>query len=88
MDQSPASYQVTPSPISTYGQSPALLNTGFMGQSPMTPGGFQPQTPGAGLESYPVAEWHTTGIEVSIKESHPEAGLRRQIGIIRNINVS
>ena len=46
IDQSPGSYQVTPSP-SAYGQSPAL-NTGFLGQSPMTPGGFQPQTPGTG----------------------------------------
>jgi len=33
-------------------------------------------------------EWQTTGIEVTIKETHPEPGLRRQTGIIRNVLVS
>jgi len=32
-------------------------------------------------------EWQTTGIEVAIKDSHPEPGLRRQHGIIRNVLV-
>ncbi|CAL8108608.1 unnamed protein product [Orchesella dallaii] len=32
-------------------------------------------------------EWQTTGIEVTIKESHPEPGLRRQNGVIRNVLV-
>ena len=31
-------------------------------------------------------EWQA-GIEVTIKESHPEPGLRRQVGIIRNVLV-
>jgi transcription elongation factor len=53
----------------------------------MTPSaGFHPQTPGTGLDHYSSSvEWHATGIEVVIKESHPEPGLRGQIGIIRNV---
>jgi transcription elongation factor SPT5 len=86
LDASPSgSYQITPSP----GYSPSPL---VYGQSPLTPSGsFNPQTPGAGLEGYAGAhqahEWQTTGIEVSIKESLPDPGLRRQIGIIRNVLV-
>lgn len=34
------------------------------------------------------AEWHTTDIEVTIKEIHPESGLRRQNGVIRNVLVT
>lgn len=32
-------------------------------------------------------EWQTTGIEVVIRETHPEPGLRRQSGVIRNVLV-
>ncbi|CAG7818798.1 unnamed protein product, partial [Allacma fusca] len=73
------SYQPTPSP--GYNPSPMTY------ASPMTPSaGFHPQTPGTGLDHYSsTMEWHATGIEVIIKESHPEPGLRAQIGIIRNV---
>jgi len=45
----------------------------------------QPQTPGTGLE-FASYDWLTTGIEVSIKGSIPEAGLKGQLGIVKNIN--
>jgi len=34
-----------------------------------------------------VVEWQISGIEVQIKESHPEPGLRRQKGSIRSVLV-
>jgi len=79
MEQSPGPYQPTPSP-GTYLQG--------IGQSPMTPLGF-PQTPGSStaLDYLHSTEWQTTGIEVSIRDTHPEPGLRRQHGIIRNVVV-
>jgi transcription elongation factor SPT5 len=60
----------------------------------MTPGAapspYNPHTPGAGLDQ-PTAsqsEWQTTDIEVRIRDTHDDAGLSGQTGVIRGISVS
>ncbi|WAR02974.1 SPT5H-like protein, partial [Mya arenaria] len=70
---SPLGYQASPSP-SAYG-----------GYSPMTPGApFTPQTPGTAMD-HSNADWHTTDIEVRIRETHDDANLIHQTGVIRSI---
>ncbi|KAH3888745.1 transcription elongation factor SPT5-like [Dreissena polymorpha] len=70
---SPLGYQASPSPA------------GY-GYSPMTPGApFTPQTPGTALD-HSNADWHTTDIEVRIRETHEEANLIHQTGVIRSIS--
>jgi hypothetical protein len=60
----------------------------------MTPGGapspYNPHTPGAGLDQPATLqqEWQTTDIEVRIRDTHDDAGLSGQTGIIRGISVS
>uniref|UniRef100_T1IQH2 Transcription elongation factor SPT5 n=1 Tax=Strigamia maritima TaxID=126957 RepID=T1IQH2_STRMM len=79
---SPAGYQPTPSPA-TYG-TPSPIS-----YSPITPGApspYNPQTPGAGMEHLSMQEWQTTDIEVKIKDSHDDAGLAGQTGIIRGVS--
>lgn len=66
----PAGYLSTPSPV---GYSPA--------GAPPSP--FNPGTPGAGLES--LGDWHTTDIEVRIRDSHEDEGLIGQTVVIRGI---
>jgi transcription elongation factor SPT5 len=81
--------QPSPSP------SPSPYQTGHMGTpspsaySPNTPGNsqfspFNPQTPGAGLDSQ-MGDWCTTDIEVRIR-SHEDADLAGQTGVIRTVN--
>lgn len=83
---SPSNTGYTPSPSSghAYG-TPSPLN-----YSPMTPGlaqsPYNPQTPGAGLDVMPATEWHTTDIEVRIRDTHDDSGLAGQQGHIRGIN--
>ncbi|XP_066144783.1 transcription elongation factor SPT5 isoform X1 [Euwallacea fornicatus] len=70
-----------------YGQSPASnnpYNTPSSGYSPTMP--YNPQTPGAGLDVMPMTDWHTVDIEVRIRDSHDDAGLVGQTGIIRSIS--
>ncbi|GAB6022325.1 transcription elongation factor spt5 [Chamberlinius hualienensis] len=87
---SPAGYVATPSPAGGYQPSPGTYSTPSpVGYSPMTPGApspFIPQTPGAGIESMGTQEWHTTEIEVVIRDSHEDAGLVGQVGVIRGIS--
>ncbi|CAH1787389.1 unnamed protein product [Owenia fusiformis] len=79
---SPQGYAGTPSPSGPYGQSPSPLGYG----SPLTPGApLTPQTPGAGME-HGGSDWHTTEIEIKIKETHEDPGLIHQIGVIRSIS--
>ncbi|KAG8235707.1 hypothetical protein J437_LFUL016326 [Ladona fulva] len=76
-------YQTSPSPSAAYG-TPSPL-----GYSPMTPGAsspYNPQTPGAGMDQVALQEWHTTDIEVRIKDTHDDPGLSGQTGVIRGIN--
>jgi len=60
----------------------------------MTPGGapspYNPHTPGAGLDQPTTLqqEWQTTDIEVRIRDTHDDAGLSGQTGVIRGISVS
>lgn len=55
---------------------------------------YNPQTPGAGLDTGVGAgviggtEWHTTDIEVRIRDSHQDPALAGQQGVIRGISVS
>ncbi|KAF4528479.1 hypothetical protein B566_EDAN013026 [Ephemera danica] len=74
-------YQPSPSPSGPYGTpSP-------MGYSPMTAASpFNPQTPGAGMEHLTLQDWHTTDLEVRIKDTHVDAGLTGQTGVIRGIS--
>lgn len=96
---SPAGYVATPSPSGTgYTTSPhgAFATPSPMGYSPMTPGvagsPYNPQTPGAGLDTglgsgiIGNTEWHTTDIEVRIRDSHPDPALAGQQGVIRGIS--
>ncbi|XP_046400146.1 transcription elongation factor SPT5 isoform X2 [Ischnura elegans] len=76
-------YQTSPSPSAAYG-TPSPL-----GYSPMTPGAsspYNPQTPGAGMEQAALVEWHTTDIEVRIKDTHDDPGLTGQTGVINGIS--
>lgn len=96
---SPASYIATPSPANT-GYTSSSPHMPFatpspMGYSPMNTGSssspYQPQTPGsveAGLGSGPGTEWHTTDIEVRIRDSDTDPELAGQQGVIRSISVS
>lgn len=34
------------------------------------------------------ADWHTTDILVAVKDTHDDAGLIGQIGVIRSVSVS
>lgn len=53
----------------------------------MTPGApFTPQTPGMAMDHI-SADWHTTDIEVRIKETHDDADLIHQTGVIRSVTV-
>ncbi|CAK9801062.1 Transcription elongation factor SPT5 [Anthophora quadrimaculata] len=96
---SPAGYVATPSPSGTgYTTSPhgAFATPSPMGYSPMTPGvagsPYNPQTPGAGLDTSVGSgiiggtEWHTTDIEVRIRDSHQDPALAGQQGVIRGIS--
>lgn len=47
---------------------------------------YNPQTPGAGLDVLPMTDWHTVDIEVRIRDSHDDAGLVGQTGVIRSIS--
>ncbi|XP_045177406.2 transcription elongation factor SPT5-like [Mercenaria mercenaria] len=70
---SPLGYQASPSP------------SAYAGYSPMTPGApFTPQTPGTAMD-HVNADWHTTEIEVRIKETHDDADLIHQTGVIRSV---
>lgn len=77
----------TPSPGTGYGQSPASnnpYNTPSSGYSPNMQ--YNPQTPGAGLDVLPMTDWHTVDIEVRIRDSHDDAGLVGQTGVIQSIS--
>lgn len=55
----------------------------------MTPGApspYNPQTPGAGLDSLSMHDWQTTDIVVRIKETHDDSGLIDQTGVIRGVS--
>jgi len=60
----------------------------------MTPGAapspYNPHTPGAGFDQLATLqqEWQTTDIEVRIRDTHDDAGLSGQTGVIRGISVS
>ncbi|XP_071182024.1 transcription elongation factor SPT5-like isoform X2 [Mytilus edulis] len=77
---SPLGYQTSPSPGFNAGTpSP-------MGYSPMTPGApYTPQTPGMFMD-HGMADWHTTEIEVKIKETHDDTNLIFQKGQIRSVS--
>ncbi|XP_011641792.1 transcription elongation factor SPT5 [Pogonomyrmex barbatus] len=95
---SPAGYVATPSPSGTgYTTSPhgAFATPSPMGYSPMTPGvpgsPYNPQTPGSGLDAVGSgiigsSEWHTTDIEVRIRDSHDDPALAGQQAVIRGIS--
>lgn len=54
----------------------------------MTPGApYTPQTPGMFMD-HGMADWHTTEIEVKIKETHDDTNLIFQKGQIRSVSVS
>ena len=54
----------------------------------MTPGApFTPQTPGTAMDHF-QADWHTPEIEVRIRETHDDADLIHQTGVIRGVTVS
>nr|XP_006824005.1 PREDICTED: transcription elongation factor SPT5 isoform X2 [Saccoglossus kowalevskii] len=88
---SPGGYQPTPSPA--YQQSPSpggYQLTPSPGGYPMTPGapspgGFNPLTPGASLDSG-SSEWQTIHIEVKVKATHEDSALIYKIGVIRGIS--
>ncbi|KAF4530960.1 hypothetical protein B566_EDAN011341 [Ephemera danica] len=86
-DHSYSPYHQSPSPAAGYRRpfgTPSPL-----GYSPMTGGAaspFNPQTPGAGMEHLTLQDWHTTDLEVRIKDTHDDAGLTGQIGVIRGIS--
>lgn len=77
---SPLGYQTSPSPGFNAGTpSP-------MGYSPMTPGApYTPQTPGMFMD-HAMSDWHTTEIEVRIKETHDDTNLIFQKGQIRSVS--
>ncbi|KAL0271372.1 UNVERIFIED_CONTAM: hypothetical protein PYX00_008479 [Menopon gallinae] len=88
------SYSSTPSPSGGYTPSPSgapPYATPSIQYSPMTlgsgsaPSPYNPQTPGAGLDT-PLQDWHTTDIEVRIRDTHDDPGLSGQTGIIRSIS--
>lgn len=89
----PSGYVATPSP-SGYTPSPTsgvpYGTPSPMVYSPMTPGGaaspFNPQTPGSGLDQQPLQDWHTTDIQVRIRDSHEDPGLSGQTGVITGIS--
>lgn len=92
---SPAGYAPTPSPGQVaFHPSPGMASSytspSPMSYSPMTPGvapsPLNPQTPGAGMDSFNFADWFTTDIEVRVKDSHNDAGLGGQEGVIRGIS--
>lgn len=79
---SPLGYQTSPSPGFNAG-TPSPL-----GYSPMTPGApYTPQTPGMFMD-HGMSDWHTTEIEVKIKETHDDTNLIFQKGQIRSVSVS
>ena len=79
---SPLGYQTSPSPGFNAG-TPSPL-----GYSPMTPGApYTPQTPGMFMDPG-MSDWHTTEIEVKIKETHDDTSLIFQKGQIRSVSVS
>lgn len=55
---------------------------------------YNPQTPGSGMDAgigsgiIGSSEWHTTDIEVRIRDSHDDPALAGQQAIIRGISVS
>lgn len=55
---------------------------------------YNPQTPGASLDTnvgsgiIGGADWHTTDIEVRIRDSHQDPALAGQQGVVRGISVS
>lgn len=55
---------------------------------------YNPQTPGAGLDTgvgsgvIGGSEWHTTDIEVRIRDSHDDPALAGQQAVIRGISVN
>ncbi|XP_033751673.1 transcription elongation factor SPT5-like [Pecten maximus] len=76
---SPGGYQPSPSP-GGFSSSPSP-----MGYSPMTPGAlYTPQTPGMAMD-HSMADWHTTEIEVKIRETHDDPNLIYQTGTIRSV---
>ncbi|ESP00239.1 hypothetical protein LOTGIDRAFT_225963 [Lottia gigantea] len=92
---SPSSYQApspgyssTPSPAG-YQPSPAGYGTSTpspVGYSPLTPGApFTPATPGTAMD-HGMADWHTTDIEIKIKETHDDPNLIYQTGVIRGVS--
>ena len=94
--QSPQGYSPSPGGQYQYSQSPSPTGYGAGGVtpspqnfafSPMTPGGggFNPHTPGAGIE-HNLGEWQTTDIEVRIRRSHDDTDLIGQTGVIRGIS--
>lgn len=82
---SPGFGGASPSPLG-YQPSPSNTTPSPLGYSPMTPGGA-PFTPGTGMDQS-MADWHTTEIEVKIKETHDDHKLIHQTGIIRSVTVS
>lgn len=53
---------------------------------------YNPQTPGSGLDtnvgsSISGSDWHTTDIEVRIRDSHDDPELSGQQAVIRGISV-
>lgn len=76
---SPSGYQASPSPAG-YGATPSPST-----YSPMTPvAPYTPQTPGAAMDQA-ITEWHTTDIEVRIKDTHDDVALIHHTGIIRSV---
>lgn len=53
---------------------------------------YNPSTPGSGLDPINTgiggSDWHTTDIEVRIRDSHDDPALAGQTAIIRGISVS
>ncbi|KAJ8683478.1 hypothetical protein QAD02_019270 [Eretmocerus hayati] len=95
---SPAAYGSTPSPANTgYTASPhgAFTSPSPMGYSPMTPGvassPYNPQTPGSSIDTAHSSgvygsEWHTTDLEVRVRDSVQDADLAGQQGYITTIS--
>ena len=82
---SPALGGSSPSPL---GYQPSPSPSGGYSYSPMTPGApFTPQTPGTAMDHF-QADWHTPEIEVRIRETHDDADLIHQTGVIRGVTVS
>lgn len=76
------------------GYQPSPSGSGFagtpspLGYSPMTPGApYTPQTPGTAMD-HGLSDWHTTDIEVKIKETHEDLKLIHQTGSIRSVTVN